>query len=161
VLNFFFQYFLTKIFNLMKKVNFKVALMVLSFAFCFLLLGVNRMEAQSSSTLTGNSNPSGANIPVFNVPQGNFTTNQEALDKLMAEILSLKATMVSLNFNQGNPVFDAAMLYAQYYGAIYQAIEGGQTVPMSIVVGLGQVRANLSPAELTTMKNAAIDLLDI
>ena len=143
----------------MKKVNFKVLLMSLSFIFCFLLVGVDTVEAQSIKKVTGPNNPSGTNDPTYAIPQGNFVTNQVAIDKLLAEMVSLKSTMMGLGLNQGDPVFDATLVMYQYYSAIKEEIESGKSVAESIVVGLAKVRLNMSSAQLTDMKNTAIALL--
>ena len=71
----------------MKKVNFKVVLMALSFAFSFLILGANRMEAQTGSALTnagGAFAGSKTNAMVYSLPQGSFQSTQAAQNTLMA-----------------------------------------------------------------------------
>src|SRR5690348_11135344 len=97
----------------MKKVNFKVVLMALSFAFSFLFLGVN-VEAQSSITAASNSTGTG----VYALPTGSFQSSQAALDILMAKMLANKADL-ALMTNESDPAFIALARQTRYYTEIH------------------------------------------
>jgi hypothetical protein len=148
----------------MKKVNFKVVLVALSFAFTF-LLGVGSVEAQAGSTLTAGGTGVPANkatSAIFSLPQGNFQLPQNALNTLMAEMTSIKATLAQMT-NESDPTYIALVKLVNYYANVHRNITAGQTVAQAIVSGLGFIGADvnyLTPADLQTLRNAAIQLLD-
>jgi hypothetical protein len=161
----FFQIFLTKIFNLMKKVNFKVVLTALSFAFAF-LLGVSTAEAQAGASLTAG----GASVPadkassaIYSLPQGNFQSPAVAMNTLMHEMTSIKSMLAQIT-NESDPTYIALVRLVTYYQAIHQALTSGQTVAQAIVTGLGAVSSNefssKIPASYLSLRNQAIALLD-
>ena len=147
----------------MKKVNFKVVLVALSFAFIF-LMGVNRMDAQTVSTLTAGSTgvPSKGNSVVFSLPQGPFQGSQTALITLKNEMTSIRATLAQLQ-NESDPTFVALVKLLKYYQRVYDNILSGQSVAQAIVSGLNFLTTDanaLSQSDFQTLKNAAINLLN-
>jgi hypothetical protein len=160
---FIFFYSLTKIFNLMKKVNFKAVMLTLAFAFAF-LLGASSMQAQVSTALNaggGSNSTSKATYAVYSVPQGNFQDNTSAKATLMSTMVSIKATLTQLT-NEVDPVFITLARKVKYYYAINEALNQGMTVPQAIVDGLKVFHDPewLTPAQLLALKNEAIALLD-
>ncbi len=149
----------------MKKVNFKVVLTALSFAFAF-FLGVSTAEAQVGASLTAG----GAGVPVdkassgiYSLPQGNFQSPQVAMNTLMNEMNSIKNMLIQIQ-NESDPTFIAMVRLLTYYQGIHQALLAGQSVPQAIVTGLGAVSSNefstKIPASYLTLRNQAIALLD-
>jgi hypothetical protein len=147
----------------MEKVKFKVVLGALSFAF-FLFLGMNRVEAQVSSTTVGTGVPNakpGSPAAVANVPQGNFVNADDARVILANEMAALKDQLAVLT--PGNPIYTSVELHYMYYGEIDNALQAGVPVPNSIVQGLGIFMSdvyNVNTATLNQLRQAAISLLD-
>lgn len=151
----------------MKKVIFKNGLRAFLAAFCFLVLGVVGVSAQSQivgGLVPGIVSPATPNTPLYNVPQGTFLSSSAALDKLNAEIIYLKGELANPNIDPAT--FDAFMTKARYYGSIAEYIKVGATVPNAIVAGLWQFLPTsldssgiISGAAQQTLKNAAINLL--
>ena len=141
----------------MKKVNFKVVLMALSFAFSFLVLGMNRVEAQSSITAASNSTGTG----VYALPSGSFQSNQAALNTLMAKMLEIKGILATMT-NESDPTYIALAKQIRYYTEIHAQLTAGVTVPLSIIKGLYVFpdSEGIPTGELQTLKNGAIALLD-
>ena len=148
----------------MKKVNFKVVLVALSFAFTF-LLGVGTVGAQAGATLTAGGTGIPANkatSAIFSLPQGNFQSPQIALNTLMAEMTSIKGLLAQMT-NENDPTYVALVKLVTYYSNVHRNITAGQTVSQAIVSGLGFLGANvnyLTPGDLQTLRNAGIQLLD-
>lgn len=149
----------------MKKVNFKVVLTALSFAFAF-FLGVSTAEAQAGASLTAG----GAGVPVdkassaiLSLPQGTFQSSPTAMNTLMNEMTNIKAMLAQMT-NESDPTYIALVRLVTYYQAIHQALANGQSVAQAIVTGLGAVSStefsSKIPASLLTLRNQAIALLD-
>ncbi|MCC6724208.1 MAG: hypothetical protein IT258_06820 [Saprospiraceae bacterium] len=148
----------------MKKVNFKVVLAALSFAFIF-LLGMGTAGAQTGASLTagGTGVPtSKANSAIFSLPQGNFQSPQVALITLKNEMTNIKATLAQIN-NESDPTYIALVKLVTYYQRVYDRISSGQTVAQAIIGGLSYFNADanaLTPGDLQILRNAGIALLD-
>ena len=149
----------------MEKVKFKVVLGALSFAF-FLLVGMNRMEAQTVSTMTApggaaGTKGAGAYAAVLAVPQGSFYGTDDALTVLANELGILKDQLSQLT--PGNPVYTSVETKYVYYSNIDQALRTGATVPNAIVQGLQPLTTDaygpVSQANLVILRQSAISLL--
>lgn len=151
----------------MKKVIFKNGLRAFLATFCFLVLGVVGVMAQSQivgGMVPGVVSPATPNTPLYNVPQGTFLSSTAALDKLNFEIAGLKAAMAVQGIDPA--IFDAYMLKARYFGSIAEYIKVGATVPNAIVAGLWQFlpistdgSGIISTAVQQSLKTDAINLL--
>ena len=149
----------------MEKVKFKVVLGTLSFAF-FLLLGMNRVEAQVSSTTVGSGVPSakpGSPAAVLNVPQGNFVNTDDALLILGNELATLKEQLAVLT--PGNYVYTSVLNQYNYFSNIDNELRAGTTVPLAIVEGLEPFTIDamgvLSQSSLSLLRQSAISKLQI
>ena len=152
----------------MKKVNFKVVLMALSFAFSFLVLGVNRVEAQAAqTTVSAGGSASSFGKGVFALPQGNFVGQQLALDLLLNAMTADKTVLASFGQGQqGSALYVAIVKRVRYYNAIYALIEGGKPTAEAITIALSQLAFTPDATEITTqsqlatLKAGAVDLLN-
>ena len=149
----------------MEKVKFKVVLGALSFAF-FLLVGMNRMEAQTVSTMTapgGTTTKAGGSSTVLVVPQGNFVSTDDAKTILGDELASLKDQLAQMA--PGNSFYTSVLNHYNYYSNIDNALRAGAAVPNAIVQGLSPFTTDemgvLSQSNLTVLRQAAINLLSI
>lgn len=149
----------------MEKVKFKVVLGTLAFAF-FLFLGMNRVEAQVSSTTVGTGVPSakpGSTAAVLNVPQGSFLDTDDALLVLANELATLKEQLAVMT--PGNYVYTSVLNQYNYYSNIENELRAGTTVPVAIVEGLRPFTTDamgvLSQSNLSLMRQSALNLLQI
>jgi hypothetical protein len=167
-LNFFFQYFLTKIFNLMKKVIFENGLRAFLATFCFLLLGAVAVNAQgkltSVASVPGVSNPPAPSSPIYDVPQGTFVSNSQAIIKMDGALVLLKADMAQ--FINEPAVFNALLIKYKYFGKVQENLQLGATTANAIAAGmwifLESAEMGSTPASTQqALKNEVINLLKI
>ncbi len=149
----------------MKKVNFKVVLTALSFAFAF-FLGVNMAEAQTGTSLPNGGvgvHPDKVNSAILSLPQGNFQSPAQAMNTLTTEMTNIKNLLAQMT-NETDPSYLALARLLTYYTAINQAIASGQTVAQAIVTGLGAVSSTefstKIPSSYLNLRSQAISLLD-
>ncbi|MBI1227853.1 MAG: hypothetical protein GC192_21650 [Bacteroidetes bacterium] len=122
----------------MKKVIFENCSRAFLATFCFLILGVIGVSAQSKLTevplVPGVSNPPSSSSPLYNAPSGNFVSGSVALDKLEAAMVAIKSDMMAA---QNDPAtFDALLVKYKYYSSVSHHITTGATVPNAISAGL-------------------------
>jgi len=108
----------------MKKVNFKNALAALVLAMVFLVVGIERANAQASTTTIAGAPASGVT----------FKSSAQAQTDLLNAINTLKTALQ--NMIPGSAIYNATFIQANYYGGILAEINAGKSVSEAIQAGL-------------------------
>ena len=138
----------------MKKVNFKSVLMAAVVVLAFFFVGTGTASAQSADLVSANSYQQ-----LFSPPTGVFKSKVQAEAALNGKILQLK----NLGANASPQVFSVIQKHYVFYRAILDDVEVNVAIPQAIANGVSAVSSQdvygLSHAELTSLRNEAIDLL--
>ncbi len=143
---------LTKNSNLMKKVNFKNALVAFAVTLVFLLVGAGQAEAQLSTQLV--PKVPGAGIAYVDVAQAETILNDAAVQQ----------KSIFLNAQPGSPIYLAAYrLYLYYYGILAE-LQTGKSVATAINTGLFHLNdsngnGDLTKEQYSQLKQSAVNLL--
>ena len=108
----------------MKKVNFKNALAALVLAMVFLVVGIERANAQASTTTIAGAPASGVT----------FKSSAQAQTDLLNAIKTLKTALQ--NMIPGSAIYNATLIQARYYAGILAEINAGKSVAEAIQAGL-------------------------